>query len=156
LAAIRAHIVASPAKESVMDLRKITENFSVSPQIEPDDVPAIAAAGFRAILCNRPDGEEMGQPAYDGVAEAARAAGLTVEFLPIVSGHVTKDDTQAFRTALETLPGPVLAYCRTGTRCTVMWSLTQFETLGADEILRRSSAAGYDMSGLVAQLQSAR
>jgi sulfide:quinone oxidoreductase len=156
LVTIRAHITASPAKENVMDLRKITEDFSVSPQIEAGDVPAIAAAGYRAILCNRPDGEEGGQPVYDGVAEAARAAGLTVAFLPIVSGQVTKDDTRAFQDALDTLPKPILAYCRTGTRCTVLWSLTQFETLGADEILRRSSEAGYDMSGLVAQLQSAR
>lgn len=139
-----------------MDLRKITEDFSVSAQIAPEDVPAIAEAGFRAILCNRPDGEEWGQPAYDAVADAARAAGLEVQFLPIVSGRITEADTEAFRAALDTLPGPILAYCRTGTRCTVMWSLTQFETLGAEEVLRRSSAAGYDMSGLVAQLQSGR
>lgn len=137
-----------------MDLRKITEDFSVSPQIAVTDVPAIAEAGYRAILCNRPDGEETGQPAYDAVAEAARAAGLAVEYLPVVSGQVTRADTQAFRAALYSLPGPVLAYCRTGTRCTVMWSMTQIDTLGAGEVLRRTLDAGYDMSGLVAQLQS--
>lgn len=139
-----------------MDLRKITEDFSVSPQIEAEDVPAIAEAGFRAILCNRPDGEEMGQPEFDPIAEAARAAGLEVQFLPIVSGQITRADAEAFSAALDTLPKPILAYCRTGTRCTVMWSMTQIGTLGPDEILRRSSGAGYDMSGLVAQLQSGR
>ncbi|MBE0453763.1 TIGR01244 family sulfur transferase [Roseovarius autotrophicus] len=139
-----------------MDLRKITEDFSVSPQIEVADVPDIAEAGYRAILCNRPDGEEMGQPVYEAVAEAARAAGLQVQFLPIISGQMTRTDAEAFSTALDTLPKPILAYCRTGTRCTVMWSMTQIDTLGAEEILRRASDAGYDMSGLVAQLQSGR
>lgn len=139
-----------------MDLRKITENFSVSPQIEAADVPAIAAAGFRTIMCNRPDGEEAGQPECDAIAEAARAAGLAFRAVPFTSATMTEADVAAFRAALADCPAPMLAYCRTGTRCTVMWSLTQFETLGADEILRRSSEAGYDMSGLVAQLQSAR
>lgn len=139
-----------------MDLRKITEDFSVSPQIEAADIPAIAEAGFRAILCNRPDGEEIGQPGYAPIAEAARAAGLEVEFLPIVSGRITRADAEAFGTALDTLPKPILAYCRTGTRCTVMWSMTQLDTLGSEEVLHRSAAAGYDMSGLVAQLQAGR
>jgi len=139
-----------------MDLRKITEDFSVSPQIEVADIPAVAEAGYRAILCNRPDGEEVGQPEFDPIAEAARAAGLEVEYLPIVSGRITKADAEAFGAALDTLPRPILAYCRTGTRCTVMWSMTQLGALGPEEVLRRTAAAGYDMSGLVAQLNAGR
>ncbi|WP_297772220.1 TIGR01244 family sulfur transferase [uncultured Roseovarius sp.] len=139
-----------------MDLRKISQDFTVSPQIEAADIPGIAEAGFRAVLCNRPDDEEYGQPPYDAVAEAAAAAGLTVRFVPVVSGHLTQVDADAFRNALEELPKPILAYCRTGTRCTMLWSLTKFEDLGGDEVLRATSDAGYDMSGLVAQLQRAR
>ena len=139
-----------------MDLRKITDDFSVSPQIECEDVAAIAAAGFRSILCNRPDGEEFGQCAYDAVAEAAQAAGLAVRSVPIVSGMLSEADLAAFRAALDELPKPILAYCRSGTRCTMLWSMTSFDDLGADEIVKATSAAGYDMSGLMRQMQQAR
>lgn len=139
-----------------MDLRKITGDFSVSPQIECEDVPGIAEAGFRSILCNRPDGEEFGQCAYDAVAEAAETAGLVVRSVPIVSGMLSEADMTAFRAALDEMPKPILAYCRSGTRCTMLWSMTKFGDLGADEIVKATSAAGYDMSGLVRQLQQTR
>ncbi|SHL49932.1 TIGR01244 family protein [Roseovarius marisflavi] len=139
-----------------MDLRKITDDFSVSPQIECEDVAAIAAAGFRSILCNRPDGEEFGQCAYDAVAEVAQAAGLAVRSVPIVSGMLSEADLAAFRAALDELPKPILAYCRSGTRCTMLWSMTSFDDLGADEIVKATSAAGYDMSGLMRQMQQTR
>ncbi|WP_417728661.1 TIGR01244 family sulfur transferase [Roseovarius sp.] len=136
-----------------MDLRPITQDFTVSPQISCADVSKIVDAGFRSILCNRPDGEDFGQTPYDEVAACARANGLEVRFVPIVSGQMTEADLIAFRAALEELPKPVLAYCRTGTRCTMLWSMTRFNELGGDEILRSTSSAGYDMSGLVAQLE---
>ena len=139
-----------------MEPRQITEEFSVAPQIAPEDIPAIAAAGFRSIMCNRPDGEEPGQPTEAAVAEAARAAGLEVVSVPFSSATMTEADVTAFRTALDEMPGPMLAYCRTGTRCTMMWSLVNYDTLGPETILRATSAAGYDMSGLVAQLRSRR
>lgn len=139
-----------------MDLRKITDDFSVSPQIECEDVAGIAEAGFRSILCNRPDNEEFGQCAYVAVAEAAEAAGLTVRSVPIVSGMLSEADLAAFRTALDELPKPILAYCRSGTRCTMLWSMTRFGDLDADEIVKATSAAGYDMSGLMRQMQQAR
>jgi sulfide:quinone oxidoreductase len=135
-----------------MEPRRITDDFFVSPQITPDDMPAIKAAGFQAILCNRPDGEEPGQPGYDAVAQAAAAGGLQIKSVPIISGQLTEADAEAFRSAFEALPKPILAYCRSGTRCTVMWSLTHIGALGGDEILRATGQAGYDMSGLVAQL----
>jgi len=137
-----------------MEPRQITEDFSVAPQITPADIPAIAAAGFRAIMCNRPDGEEPGQPAEAEVIAAARAAGLETCSVPFSSATMTDADVTAFREALDAMPKPMLAYCRTGTRCTMMWSIVNHDTLGADTILRATSAAGYDMSGLVARLQS--
>ncbi|MGR3548701.1 MAG: TIGR01244 family sulfur transferase [Roseovarius sp.] len=139
--------------ESLMDLRPITQDFTVSPQIEVEDVAAIAGAGYRSILCNRPDGEDYGQPAYDAVAAAAEAAGLAVRWVPIVSGQMTQAALDEFRAALDEMPKPILAYCRTGTRCTMLWSMTRFGDLGGDEILRATAEAGYDMSGLVAQLE---
>jgi len=137
-----------------MEPRQITEDFSVSPQITPEDIPAIAAAGFRSIMCNRPDNEEPGQPPESAVAEAARAAGLEIRAVPFSSANMTEADVTAFRDALDTMPKPMLAYCRTGTRCTMMWSLVNHDTLGPETILRATSAAGYDMSGLVAQLRA--
>ena len=137
-----------------MQPRQITEDFSVAPQITPGDIPAIAAAGFRTIMCNRPDDEEPGQPPEAAVAEAARAAGLEICSVPFSSATMTESDVTAFRDALDEMPKPMLAYCRTGTRCTMMWSLVNYDALGPETILRATSAAGYDMSGLVAQLRA--
>ncbi|WP_306151549.1 TIGR01244 family sulfur transferase [Roseovarius sp. MMSF_3281] len=137
-----------------MDARKLSDDFSVSPQIDVSEVEAVVQAGFKSILCNRPDGEEYGQPHYDDVAKAAEAAGLEVRSVPIVSGMVTPQAAQDFAQALEEMPKPILAYCRTGTRCTMLWSLVKYDDLGADEILNATRAAGYDMGGLVRQLQA--
>lgn len=135
-----------------MDLRKISDRFSVSPQIAPGDVPAIAAAGFRSIICNRPDNEERGQPEVALVEAAAVDAGLAFRTIPISGGAVSQADLDAFRGALDTLPGPILAYCRSGTRCTMLWSIAQFGQMPPEDIVSAAAAAGYDMSGLVAQL----
>jgi len=139
-----------------MQLRKISEEFSVSPQIGPEDIADIEKAGYRSILCNRPDGEEYGQAAYEAVAQAATAAGLEARCVPVISGQMTQADTEAFRAALEELPKPVLAYCRSGTRCTALWSITRFGEVSGEDILRATAAAGYDMSGLIAQLERSR
>lgn len=137
-----------------MDLRPLTEDFAVAPQIAPDDLPAIAAEGYRSVLCNRPDGEAPDQPDFDAIARAARDAGLEVRCVPIVSGQVTQQALDNFRAALDAMPAPVLAYCRSGTRCTMLWSITRHGEMDTDEILRRTSAAGYDMAGLLRQLSS--
>ncbi len=139
-----------------MEPHQITDDFSVSPQITPEDIPDIAAAGFRSIMCNRPDGEAPGQPDEAAVAEAARAAGLETCSVPFSGANMTEADVEAFREALGAMPKPMLAYCRSGTRCAMMWSLVSYDALGPETILRATSAAGYDMSGLVAQLQSRR
>ena len=132
-----------------MDIKPITESFAVSPQIEPKDVAEIAKLGFRAIMCNRPDGEAADQPLFAQVEEAAREAGLETVFLPVISGRLTDDDLIAFKNEIERLNGPVLAYCRTGTRCTVLWSLDQgARGVPTDQILAAAAKAGYDMSGL--------
>ena len=135
-----------------MDIRRITEDYAVSPQISPDDIPEIKAAGFRSIMCNRPDGEDYGQPEFDAVAEAARAEGIEVRCVPIVSGMVTPQAAQDFAAALEGMPKPMLAYCRSGTRCTMLWSIASYGRLSGDEIVSAARDAGYDMSGLVRQL----
>ncbi|QGX97007.1 TIGR01244 family phosphatase [Roseovarius faecimaris] len=135
-----------------MDLRPLSPDFAVSPQIMPEDVAAIAEAGFKSIMCNRPDGEEWGQPDVAAISEAAEKAGLELRWVPIISGMVGRDEVQAFDAAMQELPAPVLAYCRTGTRCTMMWTIVQHGRMPDADILKATSGAGYDMAGLLGQL----
>ncbi len=103
-------------------INSLTENFAVAPQLAASDMAAVAAAGFKSVIINRPDFEGgADQPTAAAVMEAARAAGLTVEYQPVVSGGMTAEDVVRFKELLETLPAPVLAYCRSGTRCTVLY-----------------------------------
>ncbi len=137
-----------------MDIKKIDETISVAGQIDAADVKAVAAAGFRSILCNRPDGEGILQPDYSGVEEAAKAAGLEFLYQPVSSSGIQDHDVEDFQKCCDALPKPVLAYCRTGTRCTVLWSLSQADKREIPEILSMASAAGYDMSMLVNRLSA--
>lgn len=100
-----------------MNARQITEDYSVSPQIAPEDIAAVKAAGFRSVICNRPDNEEPGQPSADTIRKAAEAAGLGFRHVPVVSGQMTAENVTDQARALGELEGPVLAYCRSGTRC---------------------------------------
>jgi len=102
--------------------KPVTDDFSVAPQLSANDMTAVAAAGFKSVIINRPDYEEgPAQPTAAEVMAAARAAGLQVEYQPVVSGAMTPDDVCTFATLLQRLPAPVLAYCRSGTRCTKLF-----------------------------------
>jgi sulfide:quinone oxidoreductase len=136
----------------MMEIRTLTAGLSVSEQIMPADMQAIKDAGFRAIICNRPDGEGADQPTYEEIAKAAENAGLDAAYLPIVSGKVTDGDAAAFAKTLTELPGPVLAYCRTGTRSATLWSLAQAGQRSLADILAATKAAGYDMGGVVRRI----
>jgi sulfide:quinone oxidoreductase len=105
-----------------MDARALTADLSVSAQITPDQLDEIAAQGFRAVICNRPDGEEPGQPSFARIEAAARAAGIEARYLPVTGADLTDDKATAFAGLLNTLPGPVLAYCRSGMRSATLWS----------------------------------
>jgi uncharacterized protein (TIGR01244 family) len=110
---------------AAMNYRQITDNYSVSGQILPEEVAAIKAAGFASVICNRPDGEQAGQPTAESVKAAAEAAGLHFRYIPVISGQITDDDVASQASALEELPGPVFAYCRSGARCTNLLTLIQ-------------------------------
>ncbi|WP_430469889.1 TIGR01244 family sulfur transferase [Thalassospira lucentensis] len=135
-----------------MEAKKISDDLSVSPQISADDIKEIARLGFRSIICNRPDGEGSDQPTFDEITKAASDAGLETRYLPIVSGKVTDQNADEFGSLLGVLPGPVFAYCRTGTRSATLWSLSQASRLATSEILRATKAAGYDMGGVVRRI----
>lgn len=108
-----------------MKLTQITPDYSVAPQIGVEDVAAIAANGFKSIMCNRPDGESPDQTEFAEIAAEAEARGLTVAFVPVVSGSIFEEDVADFRAAMADLPKPVLAYCRSGARCQNLWMLAR-------------------------------
>ncbi|UMA66456.1 TIGR01244 family phosphatase [Roseivivax marinus] len=135
-----------------MDIRKIDDRLSVSPQITADDVTALAAEGYRAIICNRPDGEGSDQPSFEEIERAAHENGMEARYVPVTSGMVEDGHARAFDAALRELPGPVLAYCRSGTRSATLWSLAEAEDRPLPEILAKTRAAGYDMSGVARRI----
>jgi uncharacterized protein (TIGR01244 family) len=108
-----------------MDIRQIDEGFAVTGQISPDDVRDIAAEGYQAIICNRPDGESPDQPDFAEIAKVAEKTGIPIYYVPVVSGQLTQDDVDAMAAALDTSEGPVLAYCRSGARSTNIYGIVQ-------------------------------
>ena len=110
-----------------MEIKKVDKSFGVSPQILPGEIPEIAAAGYKTIICNRPDGEGNDQPLFHEIEEAAKRAGLQVVYQPVESGKVSDADAAAFEAAFEAAPKPVFAYCRSGARSQTLWVLSQQE-----------------------------
>ncbi len=108
-----------------MEYRQISDNYSVSGQILPEDIAVVKAAGFRSVICNRPDDEQPGQPSADSVKQAAEAAGLEFRYIPVISGQITEQNVADQAAALGDLDGPVFAYCRSGARCTNLYALIQ-------------------------------
>jgi uncharacterized protein (TIGR01244 family) len=132
------------------EFRKVTEDFSVAPQISLNDLARARAEGFVLVINNRPDGEQPGQPTSAQIEAAARAAGLAYAHVPVVGGP-GPDEVEEVRLAIAEAEGPVLAFCRSGTRSIVTWSIGQAisgaRTRG--ELIDLAGAAGYDLSGVL-------
>jgi sulfide:quinone oxidoreductase len=135
-----------------MDIKSLTPHLSISPQILASEIQAVAEAGFKAIVCNRPDGEGPDQPSFKEIEAAAIQFGLQAQYLPAETGKVRDEDGKAFGQLLNTLPGPVLAYCRSGMRSTTMWALSQAGVTPLPQILEASKQVGFDMKPLVQRI----
>lgn len=135
-----------------MDIRKIDDTISVSPQVSYADVAEAARLGFRTLVANRPDKEEFGQPAMADIEAAARENGMTWVYMPVESGNVSDDDVERFGAMIQDSDKPVLAFCRSGTRCTVLWALNAVRGASTEEVLGKASSAGYDISGLAPRM----
>ncbi|WP_309092753.1 TIGR01244 family sulfur transferase [Phenylobacterium sp.] len=132
------------------DFRRVTDDFTTAPQISVDDVEEAARQGFRTIINNRPDNEQPGQPSSHEIEAAARAAGIAYFHIPVVGGP-TPQQVETTQRILEDAAKPVLAFCRSGTRSIVTWSLSQAAS-GArprDELVQLGRQAGYDLSGVL-------
>ena len=131
-----------------MDIRQITPTYFVAPQVDPADMAEVAAAGITTVICNRPD-EEV-PPAFqaDAVEAAAKSAGLVFIKLPLTHQTMTPQNVARHMDAATQAPGPVLAYCASGTRSTVIWCLGQAGVMETDDILAAARSGGYDLDNL--------
>ncbi len=137
--------------------RRITDTFSVAPQIAPEDIARAAAEGFTTIVVNRPDGEAPDAMQSDEARALAAAAGLRFVAIPF-SGPPPADAVERMALTLASAPGPVLAYCRSGTRSATAWALATAKAGSMDTkgILAAAAEAGYDLGGLAGTLDAIR
>jgi uncharacterized protein (TIGR01244 family) len=134
--------------------RDVTPEFSASPQIRLQDIAVAANEGFKAVICNRPDSEDAGQLNADQVATACAQQGLSFTHIPVV-GAMSQSQIGLMDAALQAAGGPVLAYCRSGTRSTNLWALSRAaDGEDADSLIAAAAGAGYDLSGLAPTLRS--
>jgi sulfide:quinone oxidoreductase len=137
-----------------MKFAKINNELTVSDQITIEDLKEIQAQGYKTIFCNRPDQESEGQIAFSFIEKEAQNLGIKAIHQPVIGGQISDDDIAQFGSSFELAQKPIFAYCRTGTRCSMLWALSQAKTLPIDEVLNKTQIAGYDLSSLRDRLNS--
>ncbi len=137
-----------------MKFAKINNELTVSDQISIEDLKEIQAQGYRTIFCNRPDQESEGQLAFSTIQKEAQNIGIKAMHQPVIGGQISDDDIAQFGSYFEGAQKPIFAYCRTGTRCSMLWALSHAKTLPIDEILSKAQIAGYDLSPIKERLNS--
>ena len=128
-----------------MDIKPLSDSYAVSPQITPADLPAIKAAGFTMVINNRPDEEIPPELQADAMRVAVEAAGLDYIVNPVRHSGMTEDNLSLQQGGMDS-GAKVLAYCASGNRCAIVWSLLKAGELGADGVLSATRAVGYDHS----------
>lgn len=134
-----------------MNIVKLTDTVAVSAQITPDNVAEIAAAGYKVLVNNRPDGEEADQPSNAEIAAAAEAAGLEYHYIPVTAMDFPGPHFDQMTDLFDDPARPVLAFCRTGTRCTNLWVASREEG-ERPQAAQQAASLGYDL-GMAARLQ---
>jgi sulfide:quinone oxidoreductase len=134
------------------DLRRVTDTFSVAPQLAAEDFAELKALGVKTVIGNRPDGESPHEMQSDEAEAAAAAAGIAYVYAPF-QGTPTEEAVEA---VMNLGPGPVVAYCRSGTRSITAWALAQAKSgaMDADSIVRAAEGAGYNLGNLKEFLRS--
>lgn len=126
-------------------MRELEDGMFVAGQIAPEDVPGLAGRGIAMIVNNRPDGEAPDQPEAADIAAAAETAGIAYRSIPVA--QLTPEAIEAMRDALAEAEGPVLAFCRSGTRSTYLWALARsLQGAEGDRLVERAAEAGYDLT----------
>ena len=131
-------------------ITSLTPDLAVASQIVATDIPEIAAAGYRTLINNRPDGEESVQLSSEEAKKQAEALGLAYRYLPVTASTLTIAEIDAFRDMLAGPDKPILAHCRSGTRCYLLWAAVQVRDgkSSADALIRQAADRGFDISGL--------
>lgn len=137
-----------------MDIRPITETYAVSPQIAPEDVAAIKAAGYTTVICNRPDGEVPPHLGSAALRAAVEAAGLQFVYNPFSHPNLTMELVERQGAAIAEAVGPVFAYCASGNRSSVLWALSQAGSRPTEELIGLPARFGYQLAGLRPQLDA--
>lgn len=137
-----------------MDIRALTPDYAVSPQIDPADLPAIKAAGYTTIIDNRPDGEIPPDLHSAPMRAAAEALGLTFVVNPVIGGALTMENVTAQRAAIDASAGPVFAYCASGNRSSIVWALAHAGEMAADDLIGTAARFGYNLEHLRPTLDS--
>ncbi len=136
-----------------MDIRTLSPNYAVSPQIAVEDIPAIAEAGFTTIICNRPDAEVPPSHQASAIAAAAQDAGLAFVEIPVTHQSLSMEMVASQKQAIADAGGPALAYCASGTRSSIVWSLAMADDMPADDIIQATTNVGYSLDGLRPKLE---
>ena len=137
-----------------MEIRPVSADFAVSPQMQPKDLAALADEGFTAVICTRPDGEEPGQPALSAMRAAAQDAGLAFHHIPVKGGVFPPAAVAAFADARRAAHGKVLGYCRSGMRAITLDALANVEGVSAQERIAAAAKAGFDLSALADRMEA--
>ena len=137
-----------------MAMIELTPGYSVSPQIALEDVQAAADAGITLMICNRPDAEVPPELSHRAMEEAARAAGMAFVYIPVTNESLTLEQVTQQAELLAEADGPVLAYCRSGTRCSIVWAMGKAGEMPVDEILATTAKAGYQLEGIRPTLET--
>lgn len=128
--------------------KHLSERLWVTSQLDPAEMQVLADAGYRSIISNRPDGEEPGQPDWATIEQAAREAGMEAQHIPVTPGAISDEEVARFGAALNGLPGPTVAFCRTGTRSATLWALSDADGRSPDQLIAMAADAGYDIAPL--------
>lgn len=137
-----------------MIIRPLSESYAVSPQIAPEDLAAIRAAGYTTVIDNRPDAEIPGELQSAEMRSAAEALGLSFVANPVIGGALTMENVEAQAAAIAAAPGPVFAYCASGNRCSIVWALAQAGQRPADELIGIPARFGYNLEHLRPQIEA--
>lgn len=138
-----------------MDLRKITETYSVTPQIDPSDVATLAGMGVKTLICNRPDAENPAPLQAAAIQAEAEAHGIDFIFNPFQGHTMTQDHVDEQRDALADAEGPVVGYCASGNRSTVVWAFGVAGHVPVDDIIALATSYGYPFEQLRPALEAA-
>ena len=132
--------------------KKLTPQLGVREQIMPHELNELKKAGYRCVIVNRPDGEGGDQPTFAEIERAAKEAGMEARYIPVETGKVSDEDAAKFGAALDELPKPVVAFCRSGMRSTTLWALSQASERPMSDILLKAKNAGYDLNGVARRI----